>query len=239
MFAGYFNERRTKPKVVERRRSATPTAPVNRYDLMVQDLISANTLYNYQQKLAKYKNKREPNYVRAVRDTRPVIFMRVLRAYNNVPNSKLTEGVKILENVNQDSSPRELFEALKKMRALMTKPTKGLSILENTEPVPKLTFTQKAMVKDLVRTRNYDPMLYRKKMLLYQNQKDYAKALIEAKGILANRVREKYETLPNAYKKMVRNSIDINAGRNKNSNINTILKTLRYVYQLPFEWRFT
>lgn len=237
MFAGYFNERRTKPK--EPKVAAPRTPQVNRFNVMVQDLISANTLYNYQQKLAKYKNKREPNYIRAVRESRPAIFMRVLRAYNNVPNSKLTEGVKILENVNQDSSPRELFEALKKMRALNTGPGQGLSILQNGEAVPKLTFTQKAMVKDLVRTRNYDPVLYKKKMLLYQNQKNYAKALIEAKGILANRVREKYETLPNAYKKMVRNSIDINAGRNKNSNINTILKALRYVYQLPLEWRFT
>lgn len=217
----------------------------NRYNRMVQDLGNSANLYNFQQKLAMYKNKREPNYVRAVLNARPMLYMRVLRAYNNVPEGVMEYAAKILGNVNQESSPRVLFDAMKKMRALnkMVRRTPGISMLtKSKEPLVQMKYTMKQMVEDLSKSK--DLSSYGKKLILYQNQNNYAKAVVKAKALVAERVRERYENLTKGGKQVIKNMVDINAAKNKNASPALMFTALNEMRKLRIgsekqAWRFT
>jgi hypothetical protein len=214
------------------------------YNRMVQDLGNAANLYNFQQKLAMYKNKREPNYVRAVLNARPMLYMRVLRAYNSIPEGMMQYGAKILSNVNQESSPRLLFDAMKKLRALnkMVRRTAGISILTKpNEPVGQKKYTMKQMVDDLSKSKNLSS--YGKKVILYQNQNNYAKAVVKAKALVAERVRDNYANLTKGGKETIKSMVDINAAKNKNASPALMFTALNAMRRLRTSgakeaWRF-
>jgi hypothetical protein len=214
------------------------------YNRMVQDLGNAANLYNFQQKLAMYKNKREPNYVRAVLNARPMLYMRVLRAYNGVPEGMMQYASKILDDVNQESSPRLLFDAMKKLRALnkMVRRTPGISMLTKpSEPVGQKKYTMQQMVDDLSKSKNLSS--YGKKVILYQNQKNYAKAVVKAKALVAERVRANYTNLTDGAKKAIRGVVDIKAAKNKNASPALMFTALNAMRKLragvdKSAWRF-
>jgi hypothetical protein len=215
-----------------------------RYNRMIRNLSNSKTLYNFQQKLATYKNNKEPNYVRAVLNTRPLLFARVLRAYTQLPEKMKQFGIDIVRDVNQNSSPRLLFDALKKLEALNTMARRGspaLSMLTKpSEPINAPKYTMEEMVNDLSKSNNFSS--YGKKMVLYQNQKNYSKALVKAKAKVADRVRTLYEQLSENQQKKVNAFVDVNAAKNKNANpvlmFNALREMRRFRSPRNQSWRF-
>ena len=214
MFAAYFNERR---------RGARPS--VNRYDSMVRDLGSAKTLYSYQQKLAEYKNNKIPNYVGMVRNSRALLYNRVLRSSQNVPEKSTAFAKQLANGVNAESSPRRLFEALRKLNTLKTSPRVS---------------TKMSMVEDLAKSRNFSN--YGKKTLKYQGQKNYAKAAVKAKALVAERVRARYAQLSKPQREEVNKYVDIGAATNKASSpavmFNALNEMRRFRDPSNQSWRF-
>ena len=96
------------------------------------------------------------------------------------------------------------------------------------------------MVNDLTKSNNFST--YGKKMVLYQNQKNYAKALVKAKAKVADRVRTRYEQLSENQQKKVNAFVDVNAAKNKNANpvlmFNALREMRRFRSPRNQSWRF-
>jgi hypothetical protein len=192
--------------------------------MTAKKLANAKNLYEYQMKLAMYKNNKVPNYVAMVRNSRTLLYNRVLRSSQNVPEKSKVFATQIANGVNAESSPRRLFEALQKLNRL--------------KKAPKATTA--TMVEDLAKSRNFSN--YGKKMLKYQGQKTYAQALVKAKALVADRVRARYEELTKAQRGEVNKYVDIGAATNKASSpavmFNALDEMRRFRDPANQSWRF-
>jgi len=192
----------------------------------VRKLADAKNLYQYQMKLAKYRDKKIPNYMAMVRNSRTLLYNRVVRSSENVPETSKVFAESVVTGVNAESSPRLLFEALQKLNALKRS--------------PRATSTKTTMVDDLAKSRNFSN--YGKKMLKYQGQKKYARALVEAKARVAERVRNRYAQLTKAQRGEVNKYVNIGAATNKASSpavmFNALDEMRRFRDPMNQSWRF-
>ena len=191
--------------------------------MSARDLAKSNTLYDYQMKLASYRNNKVPNYVAMVRNSRALLYARVLRAYENTPDESKQFAMQIARGVNAENSPRKLFEALKKLQTLKS--------------VKKDAAT---MVEDLARSRTFSN--YGKKVLKYKDKKNYSKAVVKAKALLAERVRGRYNALTKKQRQQVNEYVNINAATNKGSSpvvmFNALDEMRRFRDPSNQSWRF-
>ena len=192
--------------------------------MTAKKLADAKNLYEYQMKLARYKDNKIPNYMAMVRNSRALLYNRVLRSSQNVPEKSKVFATGIANRVNAESSPRRLFEALQKLNMLKKSPSK----------------TTTSMVEDLAKSRNFSN--YGKKMLKYQGQKNYAQALVKAKALVSERVRARYAQLTKAQRDEVNKYVDINAATNKASSpavmFNALDEMRRFRDPMNHSWRF-
>jgi hypothetical protein len=193
--------------------------------MSAKKLAKAKNLYEYQMKLASYKNNKVPNYTSMVRNSRALLYNRVLRSSQNVNEKSKVFATQIANGVNAESSPRRLFEALQKLNRLKTAPK---------------TLAKDTMVEDLAKSRTFSN--YGKKMLKYQGQKNYAQALVKAKALVAERVRARYMQLTKAQRNEVDEYVDIRAATNKASSpavmFNALEEMRRFRDPMNQSWRF-
>jgi len=188
--------------------------------MSARELANSNSFYNYQMKLARYKNKKvkPEKYISLVKNTRALLYARVLRAYERAFAESKETAMNAIKTVNAESSPKRLFEALKK--------------LNTVKPVPKMT-----MAADLANSRTFSN--FGKKMLKYTGEKGYAEGVVKAKALLAERVRNSYEKLSESQKNEVKKYVNTRAAMNKTSNpaimFNALDEMNRY---LTGSWRF-
>jgi len=104
--------------------------------MSARELANSKTLYDYQMKLAGYKNRKVPDYVAMVRNSRNLLYARVLRAYENADVNSKQFAMQIAAGVNAESSPRRLFEALRKLNTLKA-PTKSTAKTTMVEDLAK------------------------------------------------------------------------------------------------------
>jgi hypothetical protein len=193
--------------------------------MSARELANSKTLYDYQMKLAGYKNRKVPDYVAMVRNSRNLLYARVLRAYENADVNSKQFAMQIAAGVNAESSPRRLFEALRKL---------------NTLKAPTKSTAKTTMVEDLAKSKNFSN--YGKKMMKYKGMKNYAKALVEAKALVAERVRGRYAQLKKAQRSEVNKYVDIDAATNKGSSpavmFNALEEMRRFRDPANQSWRF-
>jgi len=187
-----------------------------RFQNMVEKFGNANTLYNYQKLRAIYTNRKEPNYVEAMRQSRPILYKRLEKLVARLPEEIFKNGRNILFSVSANSSPKELFNAMNKVNRLKM-PPKERPVVK--EPLNKLKYTQTYMAQELGKSRNRKN--YANKQLLFMGQTNYARAVVRAKVILAKRVKQRYNRLSEANKNLVNIS-----GLGKSSNSEKLLKAL-------------
>jgi uncharacterized Fe-S radical SAM superfamily protein PflX len=212
-----------------------------RVAVMAKNLGSATNLYAFQKKLANYKDKKIPNYLIAVKNARPMLYERVLNKARTLPNRILASGKQISNSVSQNSSPKELFNAMKKLNGLKSahEKTKTLAspfATKNVTPIGNVKFTQNQMAEDLAKSRNWTN--YSKKALLYQGQANYSKAVVDAKAVLSNRVKKRYEELTKKQQEQTQKYANV-AGMNKSSSPENLLNALAEMrrFKRPFMTR--
>ena len=212
-----------------------------RVAVMAKNLGSATNLYAFQKKLANYKDKKIPNYLTAVKNARPMLYERVLNKARTLPNRILASGKQISNSVSQNSSPKELFNAMKKLNGLKSahEKTKTLAspfATKNVTPIGNVKFTQNQMAEDLAKSRNWTN--YSKKALLYQGQANYSKAVVDAKAVLSNRVKKRYEELTKKQQEQTQKYANV-AGMNKSSSPENLLNALAEMrrFKRPFMTR--
>ena len=212
-----------------------------RVAVMAKNLGSATNLYAFQKKLANYKDKKIPNYLIAVKNARPMLYERVLNKARTLPNRILASGKQISNSVSQNSSPKELFNAMKKLNGLKSahEKTKTLAspfATKNVTPIENVKFTQNQMAEDLAKSRNWTN--YSKKALLYQGQANYSKAVVDAKAVLSNRVKKRYEELTKKQQEQTQKYANV-AGMNKSSSPENLLNALAEMrrFKRPFMTR--
>jgi hypothetical protein len=186
-----------------------------RFPNMVKNFGTAKNLFDFQKKRAIYANRKVSNYVNAMRNARPMLYKRLENKVAGLPTNISARGKNILSSVTANSSPKELFNAMKAVNAL--RPTRVVPVTR--EPLNKLKYTQTYMAEELGKSRNRKN--YANKVFLFSNQDDYARAVIRAKVILAKRVKMRYDTLSEVNKRLVNIS-----GLNKSSNPERLLRAL-------------
>jgi hypothetical protein len=207
-----------------------------RFKNMVEKFGNAQTLYNYQRLRAIYANRKEPNYVNAMRQSRPILYERLQKLVARLPEEIFNNGRNIYLSVSANSSPKELFNAMNKVKRLRVKPTEPLQPVIK-DPLNTLKYTQTYMAQELGKSRNRKN--YANKALLFMGQTNFARAVVRAKVILAKRVKQRYARLSEENKKFV------NISRlNKSSNPEQLLKALERMSKFNMtnnnaSWRFT
>ena len=209
-----------------------------RLDVMAKNLGSATNLYTFQKKLANYKDKKIPNYLTAVKNARPMLYERVLNKARALPNRILVSGKQISNAVSKNSSPKELFNAMKKLNTLKSTHNKTKTLAspfatKNVSPIGNVKFTQNQMAEDLAKSRNWTN--YSKKALLYQDQANYSKAVVNAKAVLSNRVKKRYGELTKKQQEETQKYVNV-AAMNKSSSPANLLNALEEMrrFKRPF-----
>lgn len=190
-----------------------------RFPKMVEKFGNAKTLYDYQKLRATYTNRKEPNYVEAMLQSRPILYRRLENKVSRLPEELFNDGVDVFMSVYPTSSPKELFNAMDRVEQLKTTPS------TTAKDLKKLKYTQSYMAKELGKSRNRKN--YEKKRLLFMGQTKYASAVFNSKVILAKRVKERYNRLSEAKKNLVNIS-----GLGKSSSPEQLLKALERMASL-------
>lgn len=205
----------------------------DRFPNMVKNFGTAKNLFDFQKKRAIYANRKVSNYVNAMRNARPMLYKRLENKVAGLPSSISVRGKRILSSVTANSSPKELFNAMKEVNAL--RPLRAVP--DTREPVNKVKYTQTYMAEELGKSRNRKN--YANKVFLFSNQDDYARAVVRAKVILAKRVKMRYDSLSEVNKKLMNIS-----GLNKSSNPERLLRALERMASFNrtpntnMSWRF-
>jgi hypothetical protein len=107
---------------------------------------------------------------------------------------------------------------------------------KNVTPIGNVKFTQNQMAEDLAKSRNWTN--YSKKALLYQGQANYSKAVVDAKAVLSNRVKKRYEELTKKQQEQTQKYANV-AGMNKSSSPENLLNALAEMrrFKRPFMTR--
>lgn len=210
-------------------------AAARRFPNMVEKFGNAKTLYDYQRLRAIYTNRKEPNYVEAMRQSRPILYKRLENKVARLPTALFNKGVNVFLSVSANSSPKELFNAMNRVNRLKM-PPKVIERPVVKEPLNKLKYTQTYMAQELGKSRNRKN--YANKQLLFMGQTNYARAVVRAKVILAKRVKQRYSRLSEANKRLVNIS-----GLGKSSNPEQLLKALERMAKFNTNnnnasWRF-
>ena len=86
------------------------------YEDMVKDLGRSRTLRTYQYKLAGYKDKKQPDYFKAVIESKNLLMNRINNKYNKLTNTQKKIANKYIGSTTEASSPVKLFKTIEKMR---------------------------------------------------------------------------------------------------------------------------
>lgn len=186
-----------------------------RFQNMVAKFGNAKTLFDYQKLRAIYTDRKESNYVEAMRQSRPILYQRLENRVARLPDELFNRGANVLYTVTKNSSPKELFNAINKVSKMRVKPIVPVTKV----PLNKVKYNQSYMAQELGKSRNRKN--YAGKVALFSDQADYARAVVRAKVLLAKRVKERYERLSEANKKFVNIS-----GINKSSSPQQLLRAL-------------
>lgn len=215
-----------------------------RFPKMVKSFGNAKNLFEFQKLKAKYADEKVPNYLMAIRDSKPTLYKRLQNKVNALPYQIMADGKNILSSVKKNSSPKEFFDAMKKVNALNAnyKAKRGKNrgsvfATKNYEAIGNVRFTQKFMAEELAKSRNLSN--YGAKAMLFSTQRNYAKAVLDAKVMLANRVKKKYNALTNEQKKQM-NISDINKTSSPEKLMRTIenFQKFKPVVRTNESWRF-
>lgn len=190
----------------------------DRFPNMVKNFGTAKNLFDFQKKRAIYANRKVSNYVNAMRNSRPMLYKRLENKVAGLPTNISARGKNILSLVTANSSPKELFNAMKAVNALRQRQPPEI-VPVNREPLNKVKYTQTYMAEELGKSRNRKN--YANKVFLFSNQDDYARAVVRAKVILAKRVKMRYDSLSETNKRLMNIS-----GLNKSSNPDRLLRAL-------------
>jgi len=193
----------------------------NEFKNMVEKFGNAETLYNYQRLRAIYTNRKEPNYVNAMRQSRPILYERLQKLVARLPEEIFSNGRNIFLSVSANSSPKELFNAMNKVKRLRVKPTQPVI----KDPLNTLKYTQTYMAQELGKSRNRKN--YANKALLFMGQTNFAKAAVRAKAMLAKRVKQRYDRLSEENKKFV-NITRLNKSANPEQHLKALERMSKF-----------
>lgn len=203
-------------------------------DVMVRSFGKAKNLFEFQKLKAKYADEKVPNYLMAIRDSKPTLYKRLQNKVNALPYQIMADGKNILSSVKKNSSPKEFFDAMKKVNALNAN---YKAKRKNYKTIGKMRFTQKFMARELAKSRNLSN--YGAKAVLFSTSGNFSRAVLDAKVMLANRVKKKYNALTNEQKKQM-NISDINKTSSPEKLMRTIenFQKFKPVVRTNESWRF-
>lgn len=90
------------------------------FNAMVEDLGRSRRLFNFQLKLANYKNKKTPNYFKAVIESKAMLMRRVKNKYKKLTKAQKERLTFDMRALKKSASPANLFNALDDLNRFKT-----------------------------------------------------------------------------------------------------------------------